>query len=249
MVYMRKLRVALIAAGLSVLFCFSAFATETESALSLEQLKQQVQETETVINETVESTEMDEWITDNSESKSSIGSIAGAAKLDAASEEVGQIGNVMNSWGAKIMQLLGYIISIGLGIMTALDMVYIAITPLRGVLANGYTGTADTKNKGAQPMGMPAQMMNGAQGPHMGVAPGMMNQQQQGTGIQWVTNAALNAVASATNGASPFKVYFKQQALVCIAAPTIFVLAATGVLAQIGFAIGSLVSNYAGSLI
>ena len=62
-------------------------------------------------------------------------------------------------------------------------------------------------------------------------------------------NAALNATAAASTGDSPYKIYFKQQLPTIIVAPILFVLAATGILAQVGFFIGNYLTNWIGSLI
>lgn len=238
----------------------SFFALASDS-VSLDQLAEQAQQEETVAPAS-------QGTQSSGNDTSAIASIAGQAAMDKEDGQVKQIGNVMNSWGAKLMQLIGYVLSIGLGLMTGLDIVYIAIPPLRGVLANGYTGTAD-RQSAAQENGMMGGMntMNGGIGSGYGRVGGGysgiggMNQMnanigmqnvannQPATGrVQLVTNAALNAVATASSGVNPFKIYFKQQLAVIICAPAIFVLAATGILARLGFMIGNAVSAWIGNI-
>ena len=259
----KALKMTLLAVGLSVAFCFASYAAPDNSSngpVSLEQLQEQAKETEAVIQETQASKGSNGSY--YNDAGSAITNIAGSAKLDTESPEAQRIGNVMNSWAAKLMQILGYVISIGLGIVTALDITYIAIPPLRGILANGYTGTADTSGQaGGMPGGMGGGFGGGGFGGGgfgggYGGTGGMQartamgntaNNQPAGGRTQFVTNAALNAVASASSGANPFKVYMKQQAVVLVMAPLIFVLAATGVLARFGFWLGQMGAGWAGN--
>lgn len=258
MMNIRTLKTALLAVGLSVAFCFSAFAAN--DAVSLDDLKKQAQETQVQIENNAGQGQQGQQSSNASNGASAIGNITKAAAMDTESPEAQKIGGVMNNWASKLMQVLGYIISIGLGLITALDVVYIAIPPLRGILANGYTGTAD-QQAGGMTGGMPG-MAGGMGGFGMGGGSygmgGMQartamgntaNNQPAGGRTQFVTNAALNAVASASSGANPFKVYMKQQAVVLIMAPVIFVLAATGILSRVGFYIGNYITNWAESAI
>lgn len=259
----KTVKMVLLVFIMTIMFSFSAFASS--NALSLEELQQQAQETQAVIDDN--SSESSD-ISYNSSGDSAIGYISDTAKLDKNDPTAQKVGKVMNSWAAKLMQILGYIISIGLGLVTALDVCYIALPPLRGILANGYVGTSDPKANSAGGMGGIGGMnpmggigsfggggmygnrmggMNSIGG--MGNSMGAQQNNQPATGrTQWVTNAALNAVTSASSGANPFKVYFKQQAVVCIMAPVIFVLAATGVLSNFGFMLGEVVSQWIGGI-
>lgn len=259
----RTLKMTLLVFIMSVMFSFSAFASN--GALSLEDLQNQQQETQAVVNDNA--SQSYNVSSDYSTGKSAIGSISASAKMDTESEIATHVGTTMNSWAAKIMQILGYVISIGLGLITALDVCYIALPPLRGLLANGYVGTADKSSQpgGAGGMGSPMGMgginsmgmggygsrMGGTNfmGSGMGSSMGAQQNNQPASGrTQWVTNAALNAVTSASSGANPFKVYFKQQAVVCVMAPIIYVLAATGVLSKFGFMLGEVVSTWIGGV-
>lgn len=83
----------------------------------------------------------------------------------------------------------------------------------------------------------------------MGGMGGMQNQgMQQGMlgRIQWVSNAALTAVASEKvmgptgKPESPFKIYAKDMTVTLIAVPILITLSVTGVLTQFGFLIGDM---------
>ena len=103
--------------------------------------------------------------------------------------------------------------------------------------------------------GMMGGMNNG-----MGMGGGMMdaqmasqNQPMRGR-IQFVSNAALNAVATESvlgpdgKGQSAFKTYCKDMVVSLIAAPVLLVLCVTGAIANIGFGIGAFVANVASNI-
>lgn len=104
--------------------------------------------------------------------------------------------------------------------------------------------------------------MGGAMGGPMGGAMGgpmgntsMANQQGSMMGrIQWVSNAALNAVASESTvgpdgGANtPFKAYIKDMFLVLVLVPVLITLAVTGALTNLGFMIGNLLCDAIASI-
>ena len=161
-------------------------------------------------------------------------SIADAAKLNSISEGVSSVGSSMNSWGAKLMQFIGYILSIGLGLATAIDLCFIAIPPLRAVLANGYTGNDKSLDVLPEVKGLLPMKMGKA-----GVNPLIQNPSQTGQKTQWVSYAALNAITTASCGESPLKVYLKQRLGVILFVPVLFTLAATGVLSKLGFILGN----------
>lgn len=87
-------------------------------------------------------------------------------------------------------------------------------------------------------MGMGGMGMNGMQG-------GMQGGMGQAMGkIQWVSNAALNAVMSP----SPLKFYAKDMTAVLIVTPILIVLAVTGVLTDLGFLLGDLIAQAVGGI-
>lgn len=125
---------------------------------------------------------------------------------------------------AFIVQIISYFIIVMMSVRVMVDLLYITITPMRAILGNGYSG-----NSGQ------SQMV------------GMRQAVQKAYNIQFVSNAALNAVAAASivgpNGASPnpLKLYFKDMVILMILTPVLIVLAATGVLTQIGFLVADIV--------
>ena len=146
-------------------------------------------------------------------------------------------------------------IAIGLlAVRVLLDLIYIGLPFTRKILANGHQGQAEQGQQGQQgQMGMTGGYGMGNGGYGMGNSYGMggMNNQQQqtGPGIQWVSNAALNAVATdgtpGPNGKprGPFRTYIKDMAFMLILVPVLIILAATGVLVNLGFTIGGLISG------
>lgn len=176
-------------------------------------------------------------------------------------------------------QIIAYALTIMLTIRTLIDLTYIAVPFTRGFLANGFGGSAQAGggagNMGRGGMGMGMGSYGGGYGGgysgafgggygggyggnRMGGAagnPGMANQQGTMTGrIQWVSDAALNAVAAGTsvdqNGkaVSPFKQYAKDMAVTLVAVPILLVLALTGAMTDLGFVIGKAIAAALGKL-
>lgn len=185
--------------------------------------------------------------------------------------EVEKAGNGIKRIVTILVQIISYVITFGLALRVALDLMFIGLPFTRGLLANGYTGNPQA-GAGGMPtlsgmtpgmgMGMGAPGIGyggyGGYGYHrpFGFSPfggGMMNSAMQGSGffgrIQWVSNAALNAVAAETTigpdgrPVSPLKVYAKDMMIVLVLTPILLVLAVTGVLTQLGFMLGELISN------
>ena len=94
-------------------------------------------------------------------------------------------------------------------------------------------------------MGMGGSMMGAAD-----AQTAAQNQPARGR-IQFVSNAALNAVATESvigpdgKGQSAFKTYSKEMIVSLVAAPALLVLCVTGAIAKIGFGIGSLIADVA----
>lgn len=236
-----KLCPALFIIGFLVMYSFPAWA-EDEGVPSLEELHRQAMEAQSIEQVTNDAglsngdglgMESNSGI-ENKASGDYFSSIADAAKLNHVSEDVSSVGASMNTWGAKLMQFIGYILSIGLGLATAIDLCFIAIPPLRAILANGYTGSDKPLDVLPEVKGLSPMKMGKA-----GVNPLMQNPSQTGQRTQWVSYAALNAVTTASGGESPFKVYLKQRLGVILFVPVLFTLAATGVLSKLGFILGN----------
>lgn len=237
-----KLCPALLIISLWVMYCFPAWA-ESEGVSSLEELCRQAMETQSMEQVTNDAglshgdgqpgMENNSTV-ENETSGDYFSSIADAAKLNSISEGVSSVGSSMNSWGAKLMQFIGYILSIGLGLATAIDLCFIAIPPLRAILANGYTGNDKSLDVLPEVKGLLPMKMGKA-----GVNPLIQNPSQTGQKTQWVSYAALNAITTASCGESPLKVYLKQRLGVILFVPVLFTLAATGVLSKLGFILGN----------
>lgn len=203
-----------------------------------------------------------------------VNGLKSAADLGEPSEEAAKVGGTIAKIGRIVFQIAGYVISVGIGCMIAIDLIFITIAPSRSLLANGYVGNPQAANPQAQQNGMMGGMgspgmggfgggMGGGYGGGMGRFGGMgggmgmggmgmgqqagMNAAQQNQPangrIQWVSNAALNAVATESTGMSAFKTYIKQELPMCILAPLILFLAKSGILASLGFALGNMIQN------
>lgn len=181
---------------------------------------------------------------------------------------------VIASW---IVQVVSYGITAFLAVRVVLDLAYISLPFLRGILANGYVGNAQA-GAGGIPNSMAGGMngmaggmngmngmmnrgmMNGGYGMNrmnsmaggMNGMPGGANMNDQGSmigRIQWVSNAALNAVSSESTvgpdgkANSPFKTYIKDMVIVLVTVPVLLILAATGALTSLGFFLGGLLCD------
>ena len=177
-----------------------------------------------------------------------------------------------------IVTWLSYFLVAFLVVRVVLDLTYIALPFTRSILANGYGGNAAAGGGGMgmqQPgmggmgmggMGMGAGMggmgmggmgmgmnrmgmnrmgmggMGGMQGGQMGANPAMGR-------VQWVSSAALNAVASESmpgpdgKPQSALKYYAKDMTIVLVVTPILLTLAITGVLSSLGFLLGDLLGK------
>lgn len=198
--------------------------------------------------------------------------------------EQNQMVNTVNSVVYKtaqfIVQVISYALTVLLTVRVMLDLLFIAIPFSRGLLANGYAGNAQAGGGAGMQGGMGAMggmgSMGGMGGFGMnrggfgynrmgamggmsgGMAGGPAGANQQGTmvgRIQWVSNAALNAVAAESSvdpqtgkAVSPFKIYVKDMAVTLVAVPILLVLAITGALTNLGFLIGKAVAAAIGKI-
>ncbi len=135
---------------------------------------------------------------------------------------------------AWIFQVASYTLMCLLAIRVLLDLVYIGI-PFSRVFLNKGTGANQSDQYGAE--GLRAGMMNSPGGMNQGMNRTTGNEQSR---VQWVSNAALNAVANEGTGTSPFKVYIKDMAVMLVLVPVLITLAATGALTSLGLVIGEI---------
>ena len=158
-----------------------------------------------------------------------------------------------------------------------LDLAFIGLPFVRTFLANGYRGNAQAGAGGAPnsmvsgPMAGGMMQMGGLQGMmNRGMAPNrvgmnnMMNQSNMTTQmnqggsmmgrIQWVSNAALNAVAAESSvgpdgrAVSPLKAYCKDMVVIMVAVPVLLTLAVTGTLTNLGFLIADVLVDAIASI-
>ena len=197
--------------------------------------------------------------------KSFIQGLNEAADLSPEVEGTSKIIAPLRYGVAFVVQVLAFIIITGMALSVVLDLTYLAVTPLRSVLSNGYSGSAlpagqqaSVQPGGFQPGGFPS-LYNFKQGPTSGFGPpqtqaglpGAMNpgqpgQPNNGPGgrIQLVSKAALDAAAnegtidpntSKTRGL--ISLYMKGMGLKLILIPVLLILVVTGSLTNLGFVV------------
>ena len=251
---------------LAVLLALSSTAIIALGTDSLDDVLNNVEQQEQVQQEQVENSTGTNNNTDENKVDTynkNKGFIDGLNKAADVSAEVEGVANV--TAGAKtavafVVQIIAYLITILLALRVVLDLMYIALPFTRTFLGNGYMGNAQ-----AGAGGMPNSMSMGGHyggrygGMGMGMNPGMAGGMNAGMGmgagqqpnvtgrIQWVSNAALNAVAGENvvgpNGkaVSPFELYVKDMVVVLVIVPILITLAVTGALTSLGFVIAQVV--------
>lgn len=157
-----------------------------------------------------------------------------------------------------VVQILCYVITIGLILRTTLDLTYITLPFTRGLL-----GGASMMAQSGQMGGMGGMDSMGGMDPYGGGMGGQMGgyggqmggyggygaprrrssgNRRGGTagGFSWVSESAVRAVAS---GGTPLVVYAKDMSIYLVCTPILLVLTITGTLADFGFVLGSGVST------
>ena len=255
-----KFRRLIIALAMSSLFSITAFAadtptstapattqsetvTETQGGITLDELKKQSQAQSQ--SPSTSDSSLTNILKDDSTGASSIAGISGMAKLDSESAAVKQVGGAMNSVAGKIVQLLGYIMSIGLGVSLVIDLVYLSVLPLRALMAPQNGGLKLVSDVAISAAGGSAQASS-SPAQASGFNPSGFNSGfNSGFGPSPAPSPNKSASSSQT---SPIKVWFKGRVIDLILAPTIFVLASTGVLTQIGFWLGQVLTGVLGKV-
>lgn len=186
--------------------------------------------------------------------QSMVNDMKDATNLSDPAPQANAVNAAIKKLASIIVQVLSYFTTAFLVVRVLLDILYISIPFSRNLLANGHQGQAQGGQQGAGGMsgGFGGGMggFGGGMGGMSGGMGGMGGQQQgqQGQGTQWVSNAALNAVATEQSGAkNALKLYAKDMTIVLILTPVFLVLAVTGTLTNLGFMIGdALVSIISG---
>ena len=262
--------------GLSLLLCSNTVVL-ANNAVSLDDIgnttAQEVQSSTgtQVVEEQVAVAETNGTV---QEAKGFMGSLQAATDMSAENETAKKIGGKMNKVVSVVVQVISYVITFGLTLRIALDLTYIAVPFLRGILGNGYAGAAQSGQQSGMGMGTGGiggfggggfgggfggggfgasrfgGMSTGFGSPGMGMGMGAQQQGQQGTGIQFVSNAALNAVASegvpGPDGKpnNVFKIYTKDMIVVLVLTPILLVLAITGALTNLGLLLGEALAGF-----
>ena len=157
--------------------------------------------------------------------------------------------------GRIIVQALILVITFFLPIRCLIDLVYITIPPLQGILSNGKTGQviqSGSQQNQANGMGIGGMNssygiggMNHSYGMAGGMNGGMNGGMQQGgvsVGFCLVSQAALNAVATEQAGpgkiAAALKCYLKDSVITLVVATVMLILFGSGILQQLGIVVG-----------
>ena len=237
-----------------------------------EQVQQEQVENSTGTNNNTDENKVDTY----NKNKGFIDGLNKAADVSAEVEGVENVTAGAKTAVAFVVQIIAYLITILLALRVVLDLMYIALPFTRTFLGNGYMGNAQA-GAGGMPNsmsmggwgGMGMGGMGGIGGRYgrrygmggmsgmggMGMAGGMNAGVGMGAGqqpnvigrIQWVSNAALNAVAGENivgpdgKAVSPFKLYIKDMIVVLILVPILITLAVTGALTSLGFVIAQVV--------
>ena len=199
----------------------------------------------------------------NAQNNDIINELQHANQYDDSVQSVDYINSLTSKAASVIVQVLGYFLTAFLAVRVVLDLCYIALPFTRSILANGYSGTAPQSNNGGMqgPMGGMNGMggmsrMGGLSGPTgmmgaMGGAPngmmpsmgGQMGAQQPAGKIQFVSTAALNAVAAEQNGEQhPLRMYAKDMIVILVFTVVLLILAVSGVLTNLGLLIGKAIA-------
>ncbi len=266
---MRKIiKTLLISSLISVLTTGVAFASD--AIPSLDEVVTNAESSES--SETTATTGVN--VQENKESI--ISALEKASDLSETNEQAVKVGTVMERVAAFIIQVLAYGLTIGLVLRVVIDLIYIGVPFLRSTLANGYMGNPNAAGGPQQQQGMGGlggmgiggygaggygggygsryggMGMGGMGGlsmqNQMGMQTAMNNQPRQGR-IQFVSTAALNAVATENmvgpdgEANSAFKTYVKDMVVILVVTPVLITLAVTGVLHQLGFMLGDVIAN------
>jgi len=184
---------------------------------------------------------------------------------------ISQAPEAQNAVQSTLGQIMGWIVPILVGVIFAalilrvlIDILYIVAPFMRPKLAPGVQGDQMAENQmgggmqygmgGAGGMGMAGGMMGaGGYGGYVGrgrrgMAGGMAGGAPIG-GTQWVSETAISAVMAGNqigpNGKpnNPFIFYLKGMVVPLVLIPVMLVLLLSGVLTQVGFYIGDLITS------
>ena len=238
------------------LYSLNVSAIQLEDAVSSNQVQQEQQQEQTPQQQEQtqqQEPQQQEQTTQQTQPQTSMGILNDLENVDLTAEQSSMASSI-NGMVYKVAQLLVHVISYGLTaaltVRVLLDLTYIAVPFIRVILANGYTGTASQSNSGG--FGGGGFGGGGFGGGGFGSSSSGSSHGQGNPGkIQWVQNEALNAVAEQQSNkgvGAQFKLYSKEMTITLVAVPILLVLALTGALWKLGFAIGYAISAIIGSI-
>lgn len=248
------------------LYSLNVSAIQLEDAVSSNQVQQEQQQEQAPQQQEQtpqQEPQQQEQTTQQTQPQTSMGILNDLENVDLTAEQSSMASSI-NGMVYKVAQLLVQVISYGLTVALTvrvlLDLTYIAVPFIRGILANGYTGTASQSNSGGFGGGGFGGGFGGGGfggggfggGGFGGSSSGNPSGQGSAGKIQWVQNEALNAVAEQQSNSkgvgAQFKLYSKEMTITLVAVPILLVLALTGALWQLGFAIGYAIQAIIGSI-
>lgn len=202
-----------------------------------------------------------------------------ATKMDVSGAEVQAITSPLVRVVGMVVQVIGIVVTVGLSLRVAIDLLYIAVPFCRVALANGHQGNPQAGNQAMGQPGMGSTFGGGYGGygrstfgggygggfgsPMGGMGMGAMGAMgsnanaDQGSmmgRIQWVSGAALNAVAAENTVGpdgkvkKPFVEYAKDMAVTLVAVPILLVLLWSGALQNLGFMLGQAMAGALGGI-
>lgn len=197
-----------------------------------------------------------------SNTKSYINNMKKAADLSRYDTSGAQkVNDGIGNGAAYIVNVASYALISALTVMTILDLIYIKLPMTRGILGGG--AQAQQQNSGGFGGGFGNSGFGGGfggggfgggfgsfgGGSSFGGSSFGGGAQQQGKKIQFVSGAAITAAAAegqpGPDGTpqGPFKIYTKHLIIMLITIPVLLTLTVSGVLVNLGFLIGEVLSN------
>lgn len=174
---------------------------------------------------------------------SNYSNIIDSSKVDLNNNKAAQATDGLRNIVGVVISFLCYAIVILLALRVILDVFYIAIPFTRQFLFKQNGPTAGMGNS-----------VNGYNGGFTSQNMSYGGVQQQNTmnsgrsGVQLISNAAINAVAAEAQRGSAFKMYMKDMMIVLIVTPILIVLATNGSLITLGFKIAELITEVLGKI-
>ena len=260
----KNLRVALAAYAMSVALALPALAAPSLSEVA--NANQQVVETQASVQTQTQVDSSNTQVSQSSQNEYSdlntkvadnsalINELAGETVIKGRSPMADKLLKKLNPLISGLCIILAHLIALWIPAGTLLDLTYILVTPLRGILSGG----AEDKSRPAGGGGFGGGLHGGfSSGVGYGQSTGWGSSNGgfgSGDGITasdspyrskcWVSNEALMCVNSQqAQQASPLKLYFKAMVIKVVLSGVILVFILSGILMKIGVTIGYAISN------